>query len=117
MQMMGQQQLNINIAALRASSSHSIYRLSKRNRDRYRGSRKKPAYVDMARQQQRIEQVFNSLADSLYELSTELPQFANRINEQKAQTRSVFNPLTDDQATKAISLASRKNFGGLNFLS
>lgn len=123
MQMMGQQQLNVNIAALQYILQ-SLLNLSLEQEKLVTATEEtenqSQAYVEMARQQQRIEQVFNSLADSLYELSTEIPQFANRINEQKAQTleriQSSLTQMIERQQNRA-SLASRQSFGGLNELS
>ncbi len=123
MQMMGQQQLNVNIAALQYILQ-SLLNLSLEQEKLVTATEEtenqSQAYMDMARQQQRIEQVFNSLADSLYELSTEIPQFANRINEQKAQTleriQSSLTQMIERQQNRA-SLASRQSFGGLNELS
>ena len=123
MQMMGQQQLNVNIAALQYILQ-SLLNLSLEQEKLVTATEEtenqSQAYVDMARQQQRIEQVFNSLADSLYELSTEIPQFANRINGQKAQTleriQSSLTQMIERQQNRA-SLASRQSFGGLNELS
>jgi hypothetical protein len=123
MQMMGQQQLNVNIAALQYILQ-SLLNLSLEQEKLVTATEEtenqSQAYVDMARQQQRIEQVFNSLADSLYELSTEIPQFSNRINEQKAQTleriQSSLTQMIERQQNRA-SLASRQSFGGLNELS
>ncbi len=123
MQMMGQQQLNVNIAALQYILQ-SLLNLSLEQEKLVTATEEtenqSQAYVDMARQQQRIEQVFNSLADSLYELSTEIPQYANRINEQKAQTleriQSSLTQMIERQQNQA-SLTSRQSFGGLNELS
>ena len=123
MQMMGQQQLNVNITALQYILQ-SLLNLSLEQEKLVTATEEtenqSQAYVDMARQQQRIEQVFNSLADSLYELSTEIPQFANRINGQKAQTleriQSSLTQMIERQQNRA-SLASRQSFGGLNELS
>ena len=123
MQMMGQQQLDVNIAALQYILQ-SLLNLSLEQEKLVTATEEtenqSQAYVDMARQQQRIEQVFNSLADSLYRLSTEIPQFANRINEQKAQTQqriqSSLTQMIERQQNRA-SLASRQSFGGLNELS
>lgn len=123
MQMMGQQQMNVNIAALQYILQ-SLLNLSLEQEKLVTATQEtenqSQAYVEMARQQQRIEQVFNSLADSLYELSTEIPQFANRINEQKAQTleriQSSLTQMIERQQNRA-SLASRQSFGGLNELS
>lgn len=123
MQMMGQQQMNVNIAALQYILQ-SLLNLSLEQEKLVTATQEtenqSQAFVDMARQQQRIEQVFNSLADSLYELSTEIPQFANRINEQKAQTleriQSSLTQMIERQQNRA-SLASRQSFGGLNELS
>ncbi|MBT6398827.1 MAG: hypothetical protein HOK04_03460, partial [Verrucomicrobia bacterium] len=115
MQMMGQQQLNVNIAALQYILQ-SLLNLSLEQEKLVTATEEtenqSQAYVEMARQQQRIEQVFNSLADSLYELSTEIPQFANRINELKAQTleriQSSLTQMIERQQNRA-SLASRQS--------
>ena len=123
MQMMGQQQMNINITALQYILQ-SLLNLSLEQEKLVTATQEtenqSQAYVDMARQQQRIEQVFDSLTDSLYELSTEIPQFANRINEQKAKTleriQSSLIQMIERQQNRA-SLASRQSFGGLNELS
>ena len=123
MQMMGQKQLNVNIGALQYIL-HSLLNLSLEQEKLVTATEEtenqSQAYIEMARRQQYIEQVFNSLADSLYELSTEIPQFANRINNQKAQTQEriqfSLTQMIERQQNRA-SLASRKSFGGLNELS
>jgi len=89
MKSMGQQQLNVNIAALQYILQ-SLLSLSEEQEKVVNSTEElenqSQAFVELARQQQQIEQVFSGVADSLYALSTEIPQFANRINELKAQT-------------------------------
>lgn len=123
MQVLGQQQINLSIAALQYILQ-SLLNLSLEQEKLVTATEEtenqSQAYINMARHQQRIEQVFNSLADSLYEISTDIPQFANRINEQKAQTleriQSSLTQMIERQQNRA-NLASRQSFGGLNELS
>jgi DNA polymerase III delta prime subunit len=123
MQSMGQQQLNVNIAALEYILQ-TLLDLSL-EQEKIVGTTEElenqsQAFVELARQQQQIEQVFSEIADSLYSLSTEIPQFANRINELKAQTeeriQSALGQMTERQKNQS-SLASRQGFAGLNELS
>ena len=123
MQSMGQQQLKVNIAALEYILQ-TLLDLSL-EQEKIVGTTEElenqsQAFVELARQQQQIEQVFSGIADSLYSLSTEIPQFANRINELKAQTeeriQSTLGQMTERQKNQS-SLASRQGFAGLNELS
>ena len=123
MESMGQQQLNVNIAALQYILQ-SLLSLSEEQEKVVNSTEalenQSQAFVELARQQQQIEQVFSGVADSLYALSTEIPQFANRINELKAQTldriQTALGQMTEREKNRS-SLASRQGFSGLNELS
>lgn len=75
------------------------------------------AYVNYAREQQNVETIFSTLSDSLFTLSSQIPQFSNKINEKKLEvekqlSRSLTQLTERDQ--RQSSVASRQTLGGIN---
>jgi len=123
MKSMGQQQQQINIAGLQyvlyslltlSSEQEDLVYLSQETEDR------SLAYVELARDQKNVEQIYNSISDSLFELSKSIPQFSNQINtksiELKKQLERSLTQMAERQQRNA-SVASRQAFGGINDIS
>jgi len=78
------------------------------------------AYVGFARNQKNVENIFSSLSDSLYQLSTEIPQFSNQITREKLEVERLIEEsleqMTERNQNRA-SVATRQALGGINKIS
>lgn len=122
-QSMGQQQMSINVAGLQYVL-YSLLNLSLEQEDltilASDTENQSQAYVTYARNQRNVESIFRSISDSLFQLSTEIPQFSNQINQRKEEverqlTRSLEMMSERDQSRSSI--ASRQALGGINDIS
>ncbi|MFP8489144.1 hypothetical protein ACKGJO_08565 [Gracilimonas sp. Q87] len=120
MDQINQEQMQINIAGLQYVL-YSMLNLSLEQEDLTTlvatTENRSQAYVIYARDQQNIESIFSTLSDSLFQLSSQIPQFSNRINQKKLEveqqlTRSM-SQLTERDQSQA-SIASRQTLGGIN---
>jgi myosin heavy subunit len=123
MQQMQQQQMNINVAGLQYIL-YSLLNLSIEQEDlvTYASSteNRSQAYIEYARDQKNVEDIFISLSDSLFTLSTEIPQFSNQINEKKLEVeRRLTNSLEQmaERNQSRATVATRQALGGINEIS
>jgi hypothetical protein len=120
MKAMGQQQEQINIAGLQYVL-HSLLTLSTEQEDLVYLSQQTEdrslAYVELARDQRNVEQIFGALSDTLFNLSTSIPQFSNQINtktiELKTQLERSLTQMAERHQRNS-TVASRQAFGGIN---
>ena len=117
---MNQQQMNINVAGLQYIL-HSLLNLSIMQEDlvTYASSteNRSQAYIEYARDQKNVEDIFKSLSDSLYQLSTEIPQFSNQINTKKQEVEERLISSLEQMAERnqnQASVATRQALGGIN---
>lgn len=122
-QTMQQQQMSINIAALRYIL-HSLLTLSVEQEDlvTYASATesRSQAYIEFAREQRTLETIFKSLSDSLFEISKENPQFSNLINEKKLEVEKQLTNSLEQMAERnqsQASIATRQAMGGINELA
>jgi methyl-accepting chemotaxis protein len=120
MQAMGQQQEQINIAGLQyvlysllnlSTEQEDLVYLSQQTEDR------SLAYVELARDQRNIDQIFGALSDSLFELSKSIPQFSNQINTKSIELKNRLDRSLTQMAERNqrnSSISSRQAFGGIN---
>ena len=120
MKAMGQQQDQINVAGLQYVL-HSLLTLSTEQEDLVYLSQQTEdrslAYIELARDQKNVEQIFGALSDTLFNLSKSIPQFSNQINSKtielkKQLDRSLTQMAERDQRNSSV--ASRQAFGGIN---
>lgn len=120
MERINREQMQINIAGLQYVL-YSIINLSNVQEDLTTlvatTENRSQAYVNYAREQQNVETIFSTLSDSLFTLSSQIPQFSNRINEKKLEvekqlSRSLTQLTERDQ--RQSSVASRQSLGGIN---
>ena len=123
MQEMGGQQLQVNILALQRSlytllelseNQEYITQAAGETRDRNQG------FVDLARQQNYIQRQFTAVADSIYEVSAEIPGVPNRINRKKAEVeRSIDRAISEmgERNRRGATITTRESLGGINDLS
>ncbi|MBD3615005.1 MAG: hypothetical protein HUJ22_00430 [Gracilimonas sp.] len=123
MQSMNRNQMNVNIAGLRYVL-HSLLNLSLEQEDlttlASATENRSQAYVGFARNQRNVEEIFKSVSDSLFELSSEIPQFSNQINKKKLEVsdrlQRSLEQMTERNRSQS-SVASRQALGGINDIS
>ncbi|MFV1884743.1 MAG: DUF4175 family protein [Balneola sp.] len=120
MQQMQQQQMNVNIAGLQYIL-YSLLTLSVEQEElvEYAGitENRSLAYVEYARDQKNVEDIFISLSDSLFELSKDIPQFSNQINSKKEEVEQRLTNSLEQMAERnqsRASVATRQAMGGIN---
>ncbi len=120
MQQIGEEEQQINVAGLQYVL-YSLLTLSTEQEDLVLHTQatedRSLAYVEFARDQKNIEQIFNALADSLFELSKSIPPFSNQINTKTIELkRHLKRSLTQmaERSQRNSSVASRQAFGGIN---
>ncbi len=78
------------------------------------------AYIDYAREQKSLQQLFDSISDSLSRLASEIPQFSNEIGKKKLEVKNQLDRSLTQMAerdNRNASVASRQAFGGINDIS
>lgn len=123
MQQMNQQQMNVNIAGLQYIL-YSLINLSMEQEDLVSyasgAENRSQAYVGYARDQKNVENIFANLSDSLFQLSTEIPQFSNQINQEKLEVERLIEAALTQMAERnqgRASVTTRQALGGINNLS
>ncbi|MCR9132573.1 MAG: hypothetical protein NXI08_08365 [bacterium] len=123
MQQMNQQQMNVNIAGLQYIL-YSLINLSMEQEDLVSyasgAENRSQAYVGYARDQKNVENIFANLSDSLFQLSTEIPQFSNQINLEKLEVERLIEAALTQMAERnqgRASVTTRQALGGINKLS
>lgn len=123
MESMNQQQMNINIAGLQYIL-YSLLNLSveQENLVSYASAteNRSQAYIEFARDQKNLEGIFTALSDSLFQLSTEIPQFSNDINKKKLEVEQQLTTSLEQMAERnqsRSSIATRQALGGINEIS
>ena len=120
MQQMQQQQMNVNIAGLQYIL-YSLLNLSIEQEELVEYAsvteNRSQAYVEYARDQKNVEDIFISLSDSLFELSKDIPQFSNQINTKKEEVEQRLTNSLKQMAERnqsRASVATRQAMGGIN---
>jgi hypothetical protein len=122
-QQMSGQQMQVNILALQRSL-YTLLELSKMEeylaqtvtdtRSRSQG------YVDLARVQQNVNDQFSAVADTLFEISSEIPGVPNQINRKKEDVERKLNNTMDEmveRSQRGSTISSREALGGINDLT
>lgn len=123
MSQMNQLQMNVNIAGLQYIL-YSLLELSNEQEELVTYANvtenRSPAYVEYARDQKNVEDIFLSLSDSLSQLSKEIMQFSNLITKKKTEVEryltSSLTQMAERNQSKA-SVATRQALGGINEIS
>lgn len=122
-QQMSGQQMQVNILALQRSL-YTLLELSKMEeylaqtvtdtRSRSQG------YVDLARVQKNVNNQFSAVADTLFEISSEIPGVPNQINRKKEDVERKLNNTIDEmveRSQRGSTVSSREALGGINDLT
>tara|TARA_R110002096_G_scaffold170131_12_gene342298 strand:+ start:22799 stop:26155 length:3357 start_codon:yes stop_codon:yes gene_type:complete len=117
------QQMQINIAGLRYVL-YSLLTISNEQENLVVATQETEsrslAYINYAREQKSLQQLFDSISDSLSKLASEIPQFSNEISKKKLEVRSQLDRSLTQMAerdNRNSSVASRQAFGGINDIS
>lgn len=117
---MNQQSIQINLQALRyilqtlLLLSDEQEHIVRRTTDLPANS---PGFIDQARRQRMVNSQFEMIADSLYRVSAEIPQFSNRINDRKRDILREMQRATDHliaRDRRNATASERTALGGLN---
>lgn len=122
-QQMSGQQMQVNILALQRSL-YTLLELSKMEeylaqtvadtRSRSQG------YVELARVQQNVNDQFTAVADTLFQVSSEIPGIPNQINRKKEDVERKLNSTMDEmveRSQRGSTVSSREALGGINDLT
>lgn len=122
-QQMSGEQIQVNILALQRSL-YTLLELS--NMEEYLAQTitdtrsQSQGYVDLARVQQNINDQFSAIADTLFEISSEIPGIPNQINRKKADVERKLNNTMDEmveRSQRGSTVSSREALGGINDLT
>jgi len=122
-QEMGGQQMQVNILALQRAL-YTLLELSETQefltKDSQETANRSAGFVNLARQQNYIRTQFSSVADTLYQVSAEIPGVPNRINRKKAEVERTLQRAVDNMAERnqrGATITTRESLGGINDLS
>lgn len=122
-QQMSGQQIQVNILALQRSLytllelSDAQEDLSKRSEETQNRSQ---GFVELARQQNYVTNQFSAVADSIFEISSELPEIPNQVNRKKAEIERVLKRSISEMTERnqrGATITTRESLGGINDLS
>jgi len=122
-QQMSGQQIQVNLLSLQ-QALYTLLELSETQEvltmTTGRTESRSQGYVELARNQQNVSNQFSLVADTLFQVSSEIPSLSNRINQKKVEiertlSRSVEQMVEREQRTSVIT--SRESLGGINDLA
>lgn len=122
-QQMSGQQLQVNILALQRAL-YTLLELSDTQefltQDAQETAHRSSGYVGLAREQNYVQDQFTSVADSIFQISSEIPGVPNQINRKKEEVERSLKNSVDEMAERnqrGATIASRESLGGINDLS
>jgi len=122
-QQMSGEQLQVNIIALQRAL-YTLLELSDTQefltQDAQETAHRSPGYVGLAREQNYVQDQFTSVADSIFQISSEIPGVPNQINRKKEEVERSLKNSVDEMAERnqrGATIASRESLGGINDLS
>ncbi len=122
-QQMSGQQLNVNILALQRSL-YTLLELS--NMQEYLTQtasdtrNRSQGFVDLARIQKNVSDQFSTVADTLFQVSAELPGVPNQINRKKLEVEQRLGRTMEqmvDRNQRGSTISTRESLGGINDLA
>lgn len=123
MQQMSGQQREINLLALQRSL-YTLLELSQSQEalsvQASETNNRSQAFIELARKQKNIENQFSQVADTLFQVSSEIPGLSNQINTLKSTVEKNLKQSTTQMAERdrrRSSIAARESMGGINNLS
>lgn len=120
---MQQDQININIATLKTLFQNMLSlseAQEEQNRSTLQLDNNSPAFVQQARNQRNISSGFSQIADSLFKVAKEIPQFTNAAMEQRRVVERTLGQSLDylrERNRNQATTAERQALAGLNDIS
>lgn len=122
-QQMSGQQINVNILALQRAL-YTLLELSDAQEFITQTASNTPSrsqgFVELARIQKNVSNQFSIVADTIFNVSSEIPGLPNQVNRKKAEVeRTLGNALDEmvERNQRGSSISSRESLGGINDLS
>ena len=122
-QQMSGEQLQVNILALQRAL-YTLLDLSNTQeyltQDAQETAHRSSGYIGLAREQNYVQDQFTSVADTIFQISSEIPGIPNRLNRKKEEVeRSLKNSVNEmaERNQRGATIASRESLGGINDLS
>lgn len=116
-------QLQVNILALQRAL-YTLLELSDTQefltQDAQETAQRSAGYVGLAREQNYVHDQFSSVADTIFQISSEIPGVPNQINRKKEEVERSLRNSVDEMAERnqrGATIASRESLGGINDLS
>ena len=120
---MGGQQMQVNLLALQRAL-YTLLELSETQefltKDTQETSNRSAGFVNLARQQSYVRSQFSAVADTIFQISSEIPGVPNRINRKKAEVERTLQRSVDQMSERnqrSASITARESLGGINDLS
>lgn len=120
---MGGQQMQVNLLALQRAL-YTLLELSETQefltKDTQETSNRSAGFVNLARQQSYVRSQFSAVADTIFQISSEIPGVPNRINRKKAEVERTLQRSVDQMSERnqrSATITSRESLGGINDLS
>ena len=123
MQQMGGEQMQVNLLALQRAL-YTLLELSDEQenltRDAIETRTRSQGYVELARRQNYVKSQFSAVADTIFQISAEIPGVPNQVNRKKAEVERVLNRSISEMADRnqrGATITTRESLGGINELS
>ena len=120
---MSGQQIQVNIMALQRAL-YTLLELSDKQeyltQTAAETATRSLGFVDLARQQKNVSDQFSMVADTLFQISTELPGVPNQVNRKKAEVERMLAGSMDqmiERNQRGSGIATRESLGGINDLT
>lgn len=120
---MGGQQMQVNLLALQRAL-YTLLELSETQefltKDTQDTANRSAGFVNLARQQSYVRSQFSAVADTIFQISSEIPGVPNRVNRKKAEVERTLQRSVDQMSERnqrSASITSRESLGGINDLS
>lgn len=122
-QQMSGQQLQVNILALQralytlldlSNMQEYITKTASETRNRSQG------FVDLARSQNNVSNQFSFVADTIFQISSEIPGVPNAVNRKKAEVERTIGRSIDEMVERnqrGATVTTRESLGGINDLT
>ncbi len=122
-QQMSGQQLQVNILALQRSL-YTLLELSSRQEYLSQSSsetrNRSQGFVDLARSQRNVSNQFSFVADTLFQIASEIPGVPNAVIQKKTETERTINRSVDEMVERnqrGATVTSRESLAGINDLT
>ncbi len=123
MQQMSGQQIQVNLLALQRAL-YTLIELSQSQESLTQHTseveNRSQAFIELAREQKNISDQFSHVADTLFQISSEIPGLSNQVNLLKSEVEKDLSQATDQMAERdrrRANIAARESMGGINNLA